>query len=227
MKMKLKGITLGLVLMGTAGLASAQSMEAVTGLDVQRPPDFLAALDAYYASGGAHGNVTIWAAAFNGESKISHLAIGDFESYQDYEDVTTARGRSTEWNAFIGRVRDILDVESRLMAVERFRDGDGWREHGALAAFVMQVRDPAAYAEAFAELTGSMDNPGSVRLMELRFGGQGATHAALISAANTAELNAYLDALLGSDAYEDFVDEVSDIRTILNVEMLRRVRSYN
>ena len=95
-----------------------------------------------------------------------------------------------------------------------------------MTAFIMTVSDPAKYAEEFTKLVGSMDNPGSVRLMELRFGGQGATHAALISAANMTALNEYLDKLLGSRAYRHFTAEVADIRTIQNVEMLRRVATF-
>ena len=170
--------------------------------------------------------MAIWAIAFAGESEISHLAIGNFEDYADYENVTNDINASPEWGAFVGSLQGLLDVESRLMAIERYRDGSGWEGHGAMAAFVMTVSDPATYAPAFAELTASMDNPGSVRLMELRFGGQGATHAALISAANVAELNEYLDDLLSSDAYQTFVGKVGGIRTINNVEMLRRVVSY-
>ena len=230
MKNQLRRVTLwcvSTVLIVTSGLATADPMEAVTGLDVDNPAAFIAALDRYYDSDGAHGNVTIWAMDFAGESEISHLAIGNFDDYAEYEEVTNGRRNSPEWGAFVGSINNMLDVESRLMAIERFRTGSGWQEHGAMAAFVMTVSDPAAYANAFKELTGSMENPGSVRLMELRYGGQGATHAALISAANIAELNEYLDELLSSDAYEEFVEEVSDIRTILNVEQLRRVKSYS
>ena len=217
----------GAALLATAGIATAEPLEAVTGLDVHDPQAFLAGLDRYYQTDAAqNGNVVIWAMDFAGESQISHLAIGNFDSYADYEKTTSDRSQSAEWGAFIGSARDYLDVASRLMAIERFRDGSGWEGHGAMAAFVMTVTDPAAYAEAFTELTGSMDNPGSVRLMELRFGGRGATHAALISAANVAALNNYLDELMGSDEYRRFARKFRDIRTIQNVEMLRRVRSY-
>ena len=133
----------GTVLLGSAGLATADPLESVTGLDVHNPPAFLAALDRYYQSDGAQGNVAIWAMDFAGETEISHLAIGNFDGYADYEKVTSDRNRSPEWSAFIGSIRDMLDVESRLMAVERYRDGSGWEGHGALAAFVMTVSDPA------------------------------------------------------------------------------------
>lgn len=216
----------GAVLVGTAASASAAPMESVIGLDVHNPGAFMAAVNRYYESGGAQGNVTIWAMEFSGESEVSHLAIGNFDDYADYEKVTADRRAGTAWGAFVGSIASVIDVKSRLMAIERYRQGDGWETHGAMAAFVMTVSDPAKYAEAFTKLVESADNPGSVRLMELRFGGQGATHAALISAASITELNEYLDELLSSDAYRRFSRDVSDIRTIQNVEMLRRVASF-
>ena len=214
------------ILASVSGLAVAGPVESVTGLDVHNPGAFIGAVGNYYSSEGAHGNVTIWAVEFSGDTEVSHLAIGDFDGYADYEKVTSDRRAGTAWRAFAAPLANMLDVESRLMAIERFRQGSGWRNHGAMAAFVMTVTDPASYAAAFSELVASSDNPGSVRLMELRFGGQGATHAVLISAASITALNEYLDELLGSDAYSTFVSEISGIRTIHNVQMLRRVVSY-
>ena len=205
----------------------AAPVESVLGLDIHNRGAFLSALNNYYATDDSRdGNVAIWTVTFSGESEISHLAIGSFEGYDDFEKTTSDRNSSPEWAAFVGSLRGVLDVKSRLMAIERFRVGTGWRNHGAMAAFVMTVTDPAAYAAAFAEFVESSDNPGSTRLMELRFGGQGATHAVLISATGSAALNEYLDELLSSDAYRVFAGKVSDIRTIHNVEMLTRVKSY-
>ena len=229
MKKKFRNLTVGFVstaLAGIAGVATAGPVESVVGLDVHNPGAFLGAVRNYYSSDESHGNVTIWAVEFGGDTEISHLAIGDFEGYADYEKVTSDRRAGTAWVAFAAPLTNIIDVESRLMAIERFREGTGWRNHGAMAAFVMTVTDPAEYVAAFSELVESSDNPGSVRLMEMRFGGQGATHAALISAASITELNEYLDELLTSNAYRKFADDVSDIRTIHNVQMMRRVVSY-
>jgi hypothetical protein len=226
---KIRRVTLGMVsaaLIGAGGVATADPLEAVTSLDVERPGAFLAALDRYYSSDGATGNVVIWSVTFAGQSDTTHLAIGNFDDYADYEKVTNDRDASPAWGAFVGSIRDSLDVESRLMAIERFRMGSGWEEHGAMAAFVMTISDPATYMDAFTDMAGSTDNPGSIRLMELRFGGQGATHAALISAPDVAALNEYLDDLLSSSVYRDFASQVRGIRTIQNVQMLRRVRSY-
>lgn len=230
MKKKLTKIVLGClsaVLAGTAGLVMAAPMESVIGLDVHNRGAFMAALNNYYESDEARdGNVAIWAVTFAGESEISHLAIGNFEGYDDYEKTAGNRNSSAAWRAFVGSLGGVVDVKSRLMAIERYRLGDGWRDHGAMAAYVMTITDSEAYAAAFAEFVESSENPGSIRLMELRFGGQGATHAVLISAPGSAALNEYLDELLSSDAYRVFVGKVGDIRTINNVEMLSRVRSY-
>ena len=230
MKNKLRNLVIGCIsaaLASIAGVAIAGPVESVIGLDVHNPGAFLGAVRNYYGSDESHGNMTIWAVEFSGETETSHLAIGDFESYADYEKVTSDRRAGTAWVAFAAPLADIVDVESRLMAVERFREGSGWRNHGAMAAFVMTVTDPAEYVEAFTKMVDSSENPGSVRLMEMRFGAQGATHAALISAASITALNEYLDELLASDAYRKFADDVSDIRTIHNVQMLRRVVSYD
>ncbi len=230
MKKKIRKIALGcvsVVLAGTVGMAMAAPLESVIGLDVHNPGAFMATLDTYYESDTSrNGNVAIWSVTFSGQSEISHLAIGNFEGYDDFEKQTNDRNSSSAWREFVGSLAGVLDVKSRLMAIERYRLGSGWQDHGAMAAYVMTITDPAAYVAAFAEMVESIDNPGSVRLMELRFGGQGATHAALISAAGSAALNEYLEELLSSDAYREFAAKVGDIRTINNVEMLTRVKSY-
>lgn len=212
---------------GATGVAIAEPLESVIGLDVHNTGAFLSATDNYFETDDARDSkVTLWAVTFGGESDISHLAIADFGSYQEYEDITANQNSSPAWMAFVNSLPGLLDVKSRLMAVQRFRDGSGWQGHGAMAAFVMTISDPDAYTAAFREFVASSDNPGSTRLMELRFGGLGATHVVLISAPGSAALNEYLDELLSSDEYRVFAGKVNGIRTINNVEMLTRVRSY-
>lgn len=212
---------------GATGVAIAEPLESVIGLDVHNTGAFLSATDNYFETDDARDSkVTLWAVTFGGESDISHLAIADFDSYQEYEDITANQNSSPAWMAFVNSLPGLLDVKSRLMAVQRFRDGSGWQGHGAMAAFVMTISDPDAYTAAFREFVASSDNPGSTRLMELRFGGLGATHVVLISAPGSAALNEYLDELLSSDEYRVFAGKVNGIRTINNVEMLTRVRSY-
>lgn len=212
---------------GTTGIAIADPLESVIGLDVHNVGAFLSATENYFESDDASDSkVALWAVTFGGQSDISHLAIADFDSYQEYEEITANQNSSPAWMGFINSLPGLLDVKSRMMAVQRFREGSGWQGHGAMAAFVMTISDPGTYTAAFQEFVAASDNPGSTRLMELRFGGRGATHAVLISAPGAASLNEYLDGLLSSDEYRIFSGKVNGIRTINNVEMLTRVRSY-
>lgn len=215
------------VLAGTAGLATAAPLESVLGLDVHNPGAFIAALEKYYATDESSGRkVAIWSVAFGGESETSHLAIASYDDYEDYQSTTNGLNSSRAWGQFVGSLSDVINVKSRVMAIERFREGSGWRDHGASTAFVMAITDPGTYATAFKEFVESTGNPGSVRLVELRFGGQGATHAVVISATDVVALNEYLDELLSSNEYSVFAGKVNAIRTILNVTMYTRVASF-
>ena len=127
MKKQLKKITLIFVsalCVGTTGLATAEPMESVIGLDVHNPGAFLSTVDTYFNSDDASGaNVTLWAVTFGGASDISHLAISDFATYGDYEESAANQNSSPAWMAFVGSLQGLVNVESRIMAVERFREG--------------------------------------------------------------------------------------------------------
>jgi hypothetical protein len=163
---------------------------------------------------------------FNGSSQSNRTLVIEHDSFEEMAAREQSVGASAEWLSFQHAVEGTSDTTSGRMAVQRIVDGSGWRNHGALVVFSMTVSDPAKYAEAFSELIDSMDNPGSVRLMEMRFGGEGTTHAALISAPDTTIANQYLDELQGSDAYRRFIRKVGDIREINNVSLMRRIKSW-
>lgn len=230
MKKTIRKIVLGCAaafLTATAGMAHAAPLESVLGLDVHNPGAFLAALEKFYGTDDAQGRkVTIWTVAFGGETETSHLAVASYDGYDDYQTSTDQLNSSPAWGRFVGSLGDVVDVKSRVMAVERFRDGSGWQDHGASTAFVMAISDPAAYLAAFEDFVDATANPGSVRFVELRFGGQGATHAVVISAEDSTSLNEYLDELLSSSEYQDFVGKVGNIRTILNVSMYTRLAGF-
>ena len=90
----------------------------------------------------------------------------------------------------------------------------------------MSVADGRRYATAFQTMVKDAGHPGSVRLMEARAGAMGYSHVVLITAPDIASLNNYLDKLVESKAYAEFVDKVSDIRQINTVSMYSRVKSW-
>ena len=120
----------------------------------------------------------------------------------------------------------LSELTSSAYQNQRVVNGSGWRNHGAAAVVFLTVRDPATYTAAFAELSGAMDNPGSVRLMEIRAGGMGTTHLAILTGSGTAAVNEYMDELLASDAFADFVAKVGEIRSVITASMFRRVKTY-
>jgi hypothetical protein len=97
---------------------------------------------------------------------------------------------------------------------------------GYLAAFVMQVSDPASYVAALTDLNKAIGNPGVLRLVSLRSGSTEATHAVLVGGNDFAAVNEYLDKLFASDAYRTFNGKVGDIRTMRSVNMYRRVSAW-
>lgn len=220
-------VSMASLLFATGGMAQAEPMEAVFDLDVENPAALMSALNTLFESDDMSDHtVTLWASQFDGSSPGNHVIVAEYDDYEEYETLTARRVGSPDWSSFVLSVQGVSDGTSSLMAVQRSIDGGGWRGHGALAAYILTVRDVGTYMDAFNEMIGAMDNPGSVRLMELRAGGDGATHAALISAPTFSELNNYIDGLYESDAFRTFIGKVSGIRTVNTVHIYRRVKSW-
>ena len=216
-----------MALLGTSGLVSAAPVEAVYGFKVENPRAFVAALDTLLASDELkEAKVSLWATAFNGPNPTTHLIVTDHQSHDAYQKMTSTRLASDAWPSYLLAVNDIADLTGETLFIERMKEGGNWREHGAVAAYVMSVSDGRRYAEAFRTLIDDAGHPGSVRLMEARAGAMGYSHVVLITAPGMAELNNYLDKLLASDAYAKFTGKVADFRKINTVSMYSRVKSW-
>ncbi len=202
-------------------------IEAVHQFDVQNPGAFTAALDQMLASNDIIGNkVVLWAKEFGGVDKVSHVIVTEYDSYAAYEKATSARLSSPAWPQYLLSSMDTSEYMGSVLVGQQTVDGSGWRNHGALAAYIIQVKEPATYTAEFKRMINAMDNPGSVRLMQFRAGGQGATHVVLVSAESFTALNEFLDTLYVSDAFASFNAAVKDIRTIINVEMYSRLKTW-
>lgn len=209
-------------------IGNADTVEAIYGLDVSNPAVVVGALNKLFESDAMDGHVaSLWATEFNGSNPTTHVIAADFDDYAAYEAMTAKRRGSPDWLSYVLTTGDAISITGSTLAIERVATGGNWQEDGALAAFSMTVSDPARYATEFRKLIAAMDNPGSVRLLEVRAGGDGTTHYAVITAPNMTELNEYLDELLGSSAYRSFVQAVRPIRTISTVNMYRRVMSWD
>jgi len=221
------GLAAGLYL-GLAGVAQAQPVERYVSLDVHNPRAFVSALDAFRDSGAMDGSTTsLWAAMFGGSSPVSHVIVIGYDGYEEMQSIDERVQPSKEWDDYQEARAGTSDVLALSMGVQQIVDGDGWHNHGAAMVFNMTVSDPARYAQAFTRLIESSENPGSVRLIQMRAGGEGASHIAAITAPDFATLNNYMDELFASREYTHFADEVRSIRRIIDTSIYRRVRTWD
>jgi hypothetical protein len=214
-------------LLAASNIVNAQAIESVIGLDVDNPRAFIAAMGRLNESGATSGQTaTVWANVYDGSSPATHTVVVGYNSFEDRDTAIERRNASKGWVDFQQTLVGVAQVVNTSMAVEAFREGSGWEGHGALSATLMSVTDPAEYAEAFARLVDRIDNPGSIRLMQMPFGGEGTTHVALFTAPNAAALAQFLTDMVASDDYRRFNNDVKDIRRINTVNLYQRVATF-
>ena len=222
----IRGIALTLALFASANV-SAQGVERYVSFDVNNPAGFVSAFDTFRSSDVMTGNtMSLWAATFDGSNPATHVIVVGYDDYEALQETDAAVGPSLAWANFQAALDGTSEVTALSMGVQVLADGRGWHDHGAAMVFAMSVRDAATYGAAFADLIDASDNPGSVRLMQMRAGGQGTTHLAAITAPDFATLNEYIDELFASDAYAEFVGKVGDIRRINTTSIYRRVKTW-
>lgn len=222
---------IGLVLafgLGSMVQVHAQSVERYVSFDVHNPKALMSALDTFHESKVMEGSTrSLWAAQFDGSSPVSHVLVIGYEDYAELQMMDERVQPSQAWDDYLEASADTSDVMAVSLGVQQLVDGDGWHNHGAAMVFNMTVSDAGRYATAFNRLIGSAENPGSVRLIQMRAGGEGASHIAAITAPDFTTLNTYIDELFASRDYARFIDEVSDIRRINNTAIYRRVRTWD
>ena len=217
-------LAFGLLVIGNA---SADPVENVIGLNVTSPGAFVASMDRLFESDAMDGyELSLWANSFDGTNPATHTIVARFEDYDAHDRLTAQRVEHPAWAQFGLAVRDLSTVKSTAMVVERLAEGRMEPDHHAAVAFSVSVSDPAAYAAALSRMLDAADNPGSTRLVEIRFGGQGATHAVVTSAPSLAILNEWTDELFASDAYRRFAADVASIREVRTVSNYRLVKRW-
>ena len=223
-KKTISSLALGLLAIGTA---SADPVENVIGLNVTSPGAFVTSMDRLFESGAMDGyELSLWANSFDGTNPATHTIVARFEDYEAHDRLTAQRMEHPAWAQFGLAVRDLSTVKSTAMIVERLADGSMEPDHRAAVAFSVSVSDPAAYAAALSRMLDATDSPGSTRLVEIRFGGEGATHAVVSSAPSLAILNEWTDELFASDEYRRFTADVASIREVRTVSNYRLIKRW-
>lgn len=215
----------GVVLLLSA-CANAQTIEAVYSLQFDDTGTAEAAMNALFADKALRGSkATLYVHEFGVPGNATHTIVADYDSYADRTKLDKARVESHGWANYVLATQGSELVSAELVIVVR-DFGKARHEAGYLAAFTMQVKDPASYLKALEELNDAVGNPGVLRLVALRSGPANVTHAVLVGGSDFTAVNSYLDELFASDAYAAFNGKVGDIRTMLNVAMYRRAGQW-
>ncbi|MDH3748165.1 MAG: hypothetical protein OER97_08150 [Gammaproteobacteria bacterium] len=206
--------------------AQAQAIERVISLNFDSSASAAEALEELFQDSDMRGNkATLYAADFGVMSGASHVIVADHDNYAARATADKRRRESHGWAKYLLATQDAEFVSADLaIVVEDF--GKPRHEAGYVIVFLMQVKDVNAYRAALKDLNTAQRNPGVLRLVELRSGSTAVTHAVLVGADDFAAANEYIDELFASDAFATFKANVSDIRSVVAIEMYRRVGAY-
>ena len=180
-------------------------------------------------AGGLRPTAFLDADIWNGPSENTHFLLLHYDSYQDWETIGRRIADTPSAQLAIENTWEVADCDSDGLAVERGFWGDPEAPWNFYAVLPITTSDAAGYAEAFGELSEfQMENSTllGVGLYEIRAGGNGENFVVAIGASSMAVLNENLDMLSESDEFSEFLDEVSDIRTVGISIQRRRLRTW-
>ena len=204
----------------------AQQFEAVYSFEGVSSSTATAAMEDLHSDPAMKGTggVTLYAADF-GVRDGSHKIVADFDNYSEREERGEKRRASHGWSRWQLKMQDAEFVAADMVGVVA---DYGKPRHTAdyLLVFLVNVQDPAVYAEAMDEMNDALGNPGVLRLVAMRSGSRAVTHAVLIGGDDFASVNEYMDGLYASDAFRAFASKVSNIRTVVHVESYRKLGSW-
>lgn len=214
---------------GMSNVGSAQVLQVI-GCEVENPDQFAATINSLYdaMSGGYRPTITLVQNTTNGTSDQTHTVLVEHPDYESHQAWSERLGQTTAAQLVFARSADNQDCGNQGLSIELASWGDRDAEWGYNAVFPVTTSDADAYAAAMADLSTSdtgENAPGATILYESRAGGTN-THVVALLAPDFATLNNYLDTLFQSDDFENFIDEVSEIRSLGLRTQNRRVRTW-
>ena len=197
------------------------------------PAGVVAAMDKFsesQAAQAAPGNVTLHQYLVNGENPATHAFVVTYPSAEAMDATNARNAISQDWATFLTE----LNMVSQQAGTMMFRslglntgDPDSITSPNAAGNWIfMNVSDPETYAEAWQELVADgNDLPITSTLIQVVADGTGGITHALIQSSNSMAtmLNNPAQANRG---WDDFIDEVEDIRTIENRVMTVTLKEW-
>ncbi len=214
---------------GMSNVGSAQVLQLV-GCKVENPDEFAATINSLYdaMSGGYRPTITLVQNTINGPSDQTHTVLIEHPDYESYQVWSERLAQTPAAQLVFARSADNQDCGNQGLSIELASWGDRDAEWGYNAVFPVTTSDADAYVAAMADLSTSdtgENAPGATILYESRAGSTN-THVVALLAPDFATLNSYLDTLFQSDDFENFIDEISEIRSLGLRTQNRRVRTW-
>ena len=210
-------------------IANAQVGQAFE-LNVTNPLTFIQAMDNLNASASGQANnpqVFLRASVANGEMESTHNIAVVYDSFSSMDVNRTRNSTSLDWAKFLSIVNDIsTPVAEYVFSSTGIDSGNASVVTSAnpyILFIQLQVADPMAYAEASRTLMSSGNNNIYAHLYQIRGGGPNGPSHVLTQTANS------LDDLLGVEpnpGFEEFLQEVSGIRTVLGTGVYQQIMAW-
>ena len=210
-------------------IANAQVGQAFE-LNITNPLTFIQAMDNLRASASGQANnpqVFLRASLANGEMDSTHNIAVVYDSFSSMDLSRTRNTTSQDWANFLSIVNDIsTPVAEYVFSSTGIDSGNASAVTSAnpyILFIQLQVSDPTAYAVAFRKLMNSSNGNIYGHLYQIRGGGPNGPSHVVTQTANS------LDDLLGSPpnpAFDEFLEEVSEIRTVLGTGVYQQIMAW-
>ena len=228
----MKKILLILALLGSTFVAAQERpFQAFFGIKTDNPMAVVSALDSFSnANCPGTSSVRLMQELFNGPEETTHTIIVTFQDKMSYLMWANNWTNCPAAGKFLNTMNEISEQTYQFMGMPLLGDGDPNSDQ-VFQVFLMDVKDPANYAKAYANLMSSGEQcPSSWALVAMgpgmnveRYG----THFAYCGYSN---IDSYLDGYMSNATpnkqYANFIKRVSNIRELKAINMAGVVKDW-
>jgi hypothetical protein len=203
-------------------------------INASNPLAVVAAMDKFYSSPtgqAASGSVTLYQYMANGDNPATHAFLVSFSNLEEMQQTFTRNALSQDWTNFLAELNMASDqIDSVMYRATGISGGDPSKVTSPNTAnywIYLNVSDPATYASAWQTLTNKNDDLDVASgLSEILADGTSTVTHVIAQRAND------LPSLLGRTnsqlvGWDDFVEAVSSIRTVVSRDMLGQVKTWS
>ena len=219
----------------------SQAMASIYSFEVDNPKDvqvIVSKMTKYFETDFAKAgsvSVEIVDEHFNGIEKSNLSFVYKFNSIEEMQNEYARANSSEEYEKINTTISQLVKENSQTL-LRSLTGGKGQGETGVSMVFVLKVKNPYTYMNAYKRLISSMEENGKSKLFteyglsEVFAGGQndvGATHHAVIGAIDMVSLVSGLDELFSSQEFKLFTGKVTGNREILSRKTVVRLAAFN